>query len=341
MAHAPIKPEKLAALAAAALEQNLVIPALFRREGIDQFRGAKDDTINVKVEGVLPYRTYGWRNDRSASLVYDEYSERKVAITFGDDLYSGVILTDEQAEMDFAGWTKLVNKQAEAIGRGLEYEAVDAFDATPFEVEIELDEADLRGGLILLRKIMNKLNAPGERTIIVNADLEAALLADDNLSLASSVGDRLAENAAEEAVIGRRLGFNFVGANEMGSYSVATTPGAYILYTAAPSVPGSVAFGASAAVNGVALRWVRAYDIDKLREKSVVNAYHTFDYVDDPLVYQNGSGQPAVSTANHFVRAVKVTLGSENAFEIDNSELATITGLTSTDGINDGDAPGA
>ena len=40
-------------------------------------------------------------------------------MSFGDDIYSGVKLTDEQNEMDFAGWTKLAGKQVEAIGRGL------------------------------------------------------------------------------------------------------------------------------------------------------------------------------------------------------------------------------
>jgi hypothetical protein len=336
MAHTIVKPEKLVQVAAAALEQNLVIPALFRREGIDQFRGAKDDTINVVVDGVLPYRTYGWRNDRSTSLQYDEYADRKVALTFGDDIYNAVKLTDEQSEMDFNGWTKLVTKQAEAIGRGLEYKAVDAFDETPFEVQVTLDEADLRGGLILLRKVFNKLQVPGTRTIIADADLEAALLADTDLAIASSVGDRIAENAAEEAVIGRRLGFNIVAVNELSGYSVATTPGAYIFYTAAPSVPASVPFGASASVNGVALRWVRAYDLDKLQDRSVLNAYHSFRYVDDPLIRRGNDDQPQASAANHFVRAVKVTLGAANAVELGNAELAAFTGLTSTDGSNDG-----
>jgi hypothetical protein len=337
MAHTIVKPEKLVQVAAAALEQNLVIPALFRREGIDKFRGAKDDTINVVVDGVLPYRTYGWRNNRSTSITFDEYTDRKVALNFGDDIYSAVKLTDEQSEMDFNGWAKLVSKQAEAIGRGLEYKAVDAFEATPFEVVVTLNEADLRGGLILLRQVFNKLQVPGERTIIAEADLEAALLADSDLAIASSVGDRIAENAAQEAIIGRRLGFNIVTANEMNGFSVAATPGAYIFYTAAPSVPASVPFGASASVNGVALRWVRSYDLEKMQDRSLLNAYHSFRYVDDPLVIKDGAtNQAYASTTNHFVRAVKVVLGGANTVEIADDELAEFTGMTSTDGVNDG-----
>jgi hypothetical protein len=132
--HQVVKPEKIAAAAATLLEQSLVVPAVFRREGIEQFKGAKNDTINVKVEGVLPFRTYGWRNDRSTEIQFDEYAEKTVAVTFGDDIYSAVMLTDEQNDFDLQGWAKLVSKQTDAIARGLEYKAVDYLRAAPYEI---------------------------------------------------------------------------------------------------------------------------------------------------------------------------------------------------------------
>lgn len=337
--HTPVKPEKVIATGVAVLEQNLVLPALFTRQTADAFKGAKDDTLNMVVDGVLPYRKYGWRNNRSTSIQFDQYTERKIAITFGDDLYSAVELTDEQANFDFAGWEKLVSKQVEAIGRGMEYEAVAAFDATPFEVVVTLDEDDLRGGLVKLRQIFNRLMVPGERTLICNGDLEAALLGDDKLNLAQNVGDSIAAKAVQEAFIGKRLGFNITSAVEMGDYSVATTPGAYVLYTAAPAVPQSAGFGATASSNGVSLRWVRGFDIDKGVEKSVVSAYHTFRYVDDPLVVRNVEADPTqgvASTVNHFVRAVKVVLGSAYDVELSNQELEDFSGIESTDGTSNG-----
>lgn len=337
--HTPVKPEKIIATGAAVLEQNLVIPALFARQGADAFKGAKDDTINYTVDGVLPYRKYGWRNNRATSLQFDTYTERKVPITFGDDLYNGVALTDEQANFDFAGWEKLVTKQVEAIGRGLEYEAVDAFDATPFEVVVQLDQADLRGSLVKLRSVFNKLMVPGQRTLLCNADLEAALLNDDDLNLAQNVGDALADRAVTEAIIGRRLGFSIASANEMGAYSVASVPSAYVLYTAAPAVPASAGFGATASANGVALRWVRGFDINTNVEKSVVSAYHTFRYIKDPLVARISADDPSqavLSTTEHFVRAVKVTVGSGYSVELANQELEDFTGIESTDGTSDG-----
>jgi hypothetical protein len=151
--HQVVKPEKIAATAAVLLEQQLIVPGTFRREGIDQFKGAADDTINIKVEGVLPFRTYGWRNDRSTEIQFDTYAERKIAITFGGDIYSGVKLTDEQNEFDLPGWAKLARKQTEAISRGLEHYATEHLLNAPYAVTLGVASTALRSGLIRARAI--------------------------------------------------------------------------------------------------------------------------------------------------------------------------------------------
>lgn len=338
MVHTIEKAEELVLTGAAALEDNLVLPATFRREGIDKFRGARDDTVNVVVDGVLPYRTYGWRNNRSTSLVFDEYSDRKVAVSFGDDIYSAVRLTDEQAEMDFDGWTKLASKQVEAIGRGLEQKAAAFLQDAPYEVAVQLDEADLRGSLAKLSVVFDKLMVPGQRTVLCGADLQVALLSDDKLAAAENIGETDAQSALRNATLLRRYNFEFVKANELTSgEAYAITPGGFIFLTAAPSVPQSVPFGATASVDGVALRWIRDYDSEKLQDRSIFNAYQDFHFVDDPLIgVDAGTKQAYVSDVNHFVRGVKVTVGTGYAIEVGNSELAAITGLESTDGTEDG-----
>lgn len=333
MVHTIEKAEKLVLTAAAALEDSLVIPAVFRREGIDKFRGAKDDTVNVVVDGVLPFRTYGWRNNRSTSLTFDDYSDRKVAVSFGDDIYSAVRLTDEQNEMDFGGWAKLATKQTDAIGRGLEQKAVAALDNAPYEIEVTLATGDLRGSLAKLSVIFDRLQVPGKRTILCDTDLQIALLTDDKLAIADNIGEADAQSALKNATLARRYNFEFVKANELKpGESVALTEGGFIFLTAAPSVPQSVPFGATASVNGVALRWIRDYDSEKLQDRSIFNAYQDFSYVDDALVGVNPSTKQAyVSTANHFVRAVKVKMGSTYNVEVGNSELNAITGIVDSD----------
>lgn len=326
--HQIVKPEKIVQTAVVALEESLVIPATFQREGIDNYKGADDDTINVIVEGVLPYRSYGWRNDRSTSLVFDEYKERKVPVTFGGDIYSGVRLTDEQNDMDLQGWAKLASKQTETIGRGLERKAVDCAQAAPYEVVVQLDEANLKTSLIKLRAIMNKLRVPGGRRLLLGDDIEAAILDDDRLNLASAVGDAEAQTALREATIGRKYQFDFVTASELPSdEGIAMFDSAFIFATGAPSVPQSVPFGASASYEGVALTWLRDYETEKRRDRSVFNTYQGFRYVDDVLIGTDADGQAFVSEKEHFVRAVKVVLGSSFSVDIDDTELRTITGI--------------
>lgn len=334
--HPVVKPEKIAATAAAALEQQLVVPTVFTREGIENFVGAEGDTINVKVEGVLPYRTFGWRADRATAVVeLDTYKERTVPVTFGGDMYSGVGLTDEQFKMDFDGWAKLATKQTEAIGRGLEYEACDAVRDAPYEVVVTLDRDSIRTSIIQLKGIMDALKAPGRRTILANPELEALLLSDQTLSSVLHVGEGDGLSALHEATLGRRFGFDFVSATDLAD-SVSMTEGAFIFATGAPDVPESVPFGASASVNGVAIRWIRDYDSMKFRDRSIFNLYYGYRHVTDPLLYRDRLGQAFVTEGNHFVRAVKVEIGNDFGVEVGNEDLADATGLASTDGTNDG-----
>jgi hypothetical protein len=341
--HDVIKPEKIAATAAVALEESLVVPAVFQREGIDQFKGAKGDAINIKVEGVLPYRTYGWRNDRSTEIQFDTYAEKTVQVTFGDDVYSGVQLTDEQNDFDLNGWAKLMAKQTEAVGKGLEYEAVDYLLKAPYSVTLggAVSGRSLRKTLIRAREVMNKFRVPKEqRTLLVGSGWENELLSDPDLNLASNVGEAEAVSALKEATLGRRYGFNIVTSDELpADTAVAMVSSAFIFATGAPSVPQSVPFGAAASYNGVALRWIRDYDATRLTDRSIVNTYKGFRIVEDFLVGRDAQtpSQGFVSENQHFVRAIKLDLDATADVLPDPDgpdekaqELAAITGIAGT-----------
>ncbi|MEU4984899.1 hypothetical protein [Streptomyces sp. NPDC021969] len=341
--HDVIKPEKIAATAAVALEESLVVPAIFQREGIDQFKGARGDAINVKVEGVLPYRTYGWRNDRSTEIQFDTYAEKTVQVTFGDDVYSGVQLTDEQNDFDLNGWAKLMSKQTEAVGKGLEYEAVDYLLKAPYAVTLggAVANRSLRKTLIRAREVMNKFRVPKEqRTLLVGSGWENELLSDPDLNLASNVGDAEAVTALREASLGRRYGFNIVTSDELpANTAIALVSSAFIFATGAPSVPQSVPFGAAASYNGVALRWIRDYDATRLTDRSIVNTYKGFRIVEDFLVGRDAQtpSQGFISENQHFVRAIKLDLDADvdalpdpDGPDEKAQELAAITGIAGT-----------
>ncbi|MFF7800246.1 hypothetical protein [Streptomyces olivaceus] len=341
--HDVVKPEKIAATAAVALEESLVVPAVFQREGVDQFKGAKGDAINIKVEGVLPYRTYGWRNDRSTEIQFDTYAEKTVQVTFGDDVYSGVQLTDEQNDFDLNGWAKLMAKQTEAVGKGLEYEAVDYLLKAPYAVTLggAVSGRSLRKTLIRAREVMNKFRVPKEqRTLLVGSGWENELLSDPDLNLASNVGDAEAVSALKEASLGRRYGFNIVTSDELpADTAVALVSSAFIFATGAPSVPQSVPFGAAASYNGVALRWIRDYDATRLTDRSIVNTYKGFRIVEDFLVGRDAQtpSQGFISEHQHFVRAIRLDLDAPEDVLPDPDgpdekaqELAAITGIAGT-----------
>ncbi|WAB08714.1 major capsid protein [Streptomyces phage Andris] len=336
--HVIVKPEKIAATAAVALEQSLVVPALFQREGIDAYKGAENDTINVKVEGVLPFRTYGWRNDRSAPISFDDYSEKTVAVSFGGNTYSAVKMTDEQRDMDLGGWTKLMAKQTEAIGRGLERGAVDTLLNEQYAVTLAGAKSgrDLRGVLIRAREVLNRFMVPREgRVLLVGSAWETALLSDDKLNLAGNVGEQEAVSALREASIGRRFGFDIVVSLEVpADAAFALHRSAFIFATGAPTVPSSVT-GGTASHNGVALRWLQDYDANYLTDRSVVNTYRGFRSIKDQLIGINaGTGQAYVSTHEHFVRAIKLDLDltadvlpDPDGPDAKQQELAAITGI--------------
>ena len=324
-----VKPQKLAATAVGVLEQELLVPNLFQKESVDQYKGAEDDTISVKVEGVLPFHEYAWRNDRSSGIVFDQYSERKIPVTFGGNFYSAVKVTDEQYDFDIDQWGKLLTPQSKAVARGLGRAAVSTLTSQTYNVTIGNAEQNLRGAIIEARRVLNAFNVPDDqRYLLVGTDFESALLNDDKLNLAQNVGDGEAESILLNATIGRRFGFTIVVDQTIPSDAAYAFAGsAFIFANAAPTVPQSVPFGATASFEGVSLRWVRDYDSEHMQDRSVVNTYAGFRSVEDVLVgWDEVNKVEKVSASEYFVRGVKVLLDGASDYPAAAGELATITG---------------
>jgi hypothetical protein len=326
-----VKPQKLAATAVGMLEQELVIPNLFEKEGIDQFKGAEDDTISVTVEGVLPFREYAWRNDRSKPIEFDIYKERKIAVTFGGNVYSAVKLTDEQYDFDLPSWATLLRPQVKAVARGLSRRAVSTLIGQTYAVTIGNAGANLRAAMIEARRVLNKFNVPDDaRYLLVGSDFESALLTDEKLSLAQNVGDAEAQSALRNATLGDRYGFRIIVDQTIPADTAYAFAGsAFIFLSGAPSVPQSVPFGATTSFEGIAMRWVRDYDPSYMQDRSVVNTYAGFRAVTDVLVGWDGANNTeVVSSQEHFVRGVKLTLTGASVYPDARSELAKITSIS-------------
>lgn len=329
--HILVKPQKLIATAVGMLSDELIIPQLFQKESIDKFKGAENDTVNVPVEGVLPFRDYAFRNDRTSPIEFDSITERKIPVSFGGNVYSAVKLTDEQYDFDLNGWSDVLRPQVKAVARGLGRRAVNTLTNQAYNVTIGNAGVNLRGALIEARAVLNKFHAPTEnRYMLVGSSFEAALLEVDKLVLASSVGDDRASAAVTNATLGQLFGFKIiVDLTIPADAAYAFASSGFIFVSGAPAVSASVPFGATTSFENIALRWVRDYDPTYMQDRSVVNTYAGFRSVTDVLVrWDNGANSEVVSTGEHFVRGIKLLLDGASDYPAAASELAIFTGVS-------------
>lgn len=335
--HTQVKPEKIAATAAVAIDTEAVLPNVFQKESFDAYKGTEGDSVTIRVEGVLPWRTYPWRNDRSQPIEFDRYSERKYSVSLAGQKYSAVQLTDEQYNMDFNGWSKLVVKQGEAVGRGLQWECGQYLTSQDnYDITVGVSDSDIDAGLRRLRRVARGIHMPGweNATLLVGADFEEAILADSRLGLASAVGDQIASTALREATIGRLRGMNVVVSEAIADdEAVLVGQGGFVMANAAPVVPQSVKFGATGSHNGFSTQLIQQYNGHYRMDESVLTTWFGFRTVKDPLYATTPEGQGRISDTEYFVRAVKVKLNGEGGFRsdlsaADKTELSKITGVS-------------
>jgi hypothetical protein len=334
-----VQPQKLAAVAAEIIEQRLVVPGLFQREGFEQFQGAEGDTVYIRVPGILPAREItNFRAERTTPINFDAYTERKISVTLSGNTYQATKLQDEQKDWDHIRWTRVIGTQAEAVARKLEKKAVDLVENQTYLATIAgtgVSQRTMRKALIKLRSVANKFRMPTEgRTLVIGTDVEEAILNDEKLVLADAVGTDMATASVREATIGRLYGMNIVVSQEISSdKGYLFVPSAFVMSTAAPAVPQS-ATGGSAGARTIAARWVLDYDPTVLAERSVVNLYNGVRSVKDVLLNADGTDViRANDTVGEFlIRAV--------AFDLDASADALPNADVNGDADGVGGTPG-
>lgn len=353
--HSVVKPQKIVDLGTGMLEDELIIPNLFQKEGVDNFVGTENDTYNVKVEGVLPFHDYEFRSGSATSstpgvrqaVTFDLYEERTYPVKFQGRVFNGVAVTDEQADFDLARWGKLLGPQVKAISRGLQRRAVNTLVGQDYAVTIGDAAADLKGSLIEARRVLNKFNVPREgRYLVIGTDVESLILSDEKLTLTANVVDARAESALAEASIGRLYGFSVVVDQTVPSDEAFAFAGnGFIFLNAAPSIPASKSGdGATQSLEGVSMRWLQDYDSDHFVDRSICDTYVGFREVVDVLVGWNPTAEKeVVSAKEHFVRGINLKLDGASVYPSAGAvtwatydpatvtaeqELALITGVT-------------
>ncbi|WP_411140111.1 P22 phage major capsid protein family protein [Streptomyces sp. x-80] len=302
MANAFLKSETIAATALGLLERELVLSNLVWSNAGFDFTGAKADSVTVRIPAQLNAREYDWRNDRSEDIVLDELAEDSLTVQLNKDIYSAVAVTDEELTLDIRDFgSQVLQPQVNAVAKAIDAGVANMIETATYSVPaIAIDEKDPFPAFIDARAALNKNEVPtNDRTLLIGADVETALLKSGRLNDVSKSGS---DSALRQAMIGNLAGFNLVTSNAINPRAAyAFVPSAFVLATRAPAIPAGVTTGSSQSYNGLAMRWVRDYDAAKLRDRSIVNLYAGFNVMTDPV----GGGK---NPAKRLVRAVKLDM---------------------------------
>jgi hypothetical protein len=271
-----LKPEVIARTALDLLQREIVLPRLVWRFGQADFAGAKDDTITLRLPAVLTARDYEWRT-RTAAIVIDDLTEIGVDVSLDTHPYSAVAVTDEQLTLDIISFgAQVLVPQVRAVAERLENLIATTLGGAIVPADAELPHAigttDGYVTAVEARKQLNIQNVPmAGRVLLLGANLEADFLNSDHLTLVDQSGS---DSALRDGTLGRILGFTVVTSNAIDpdiGYAFHATAVAF--GNVAPVVPDGATAGASESLDGLAMRWLRDYDPNYLRDRSVVSAF--------------------------------------------------------------------
>lgn len=311
MAHDLLKAEQIAAQALGLLQRELVLPR-YTWNASDYFAarhpGRKDDVVNLPVPAILDAREYEWRT-RTSPIITDDLEETKVPIGLDKHCYSAVGVTDEEMTLDITTFGETVTTpQMRAVGEKLEGYIAGGLEAAPWKETIawpvggELAKSGY-DVLVDARKVLNDGNVPkSDRIALIGSGVEAAFLKDPHLHEFERAGDA---DAFREAQIGRIAGFTLVQSNSIPEDAMYVYHRSAIAHVQlAPIVPDGVPYGAVRTAFGMSMRWIRDYDANFLRDRSVFSAFSGVSSVNDDTAINTTTGARELTGKNR--RGVKV-----------------------------------
>lgn len=308
MANDFLKAETIAAQALGLLKREVVLPRLITARPISDFRGAKDDTVSLRVPAVLTARDYEWRT-RTADIVVDDITETKVDVVLDKHPYHAGAITDEQMTLDIANFgSQVLQPQARAVGEKMEDYIAAEMAAAPItnSVTFTVGTDEPYEVAVDMRKILNDNNVPmTDRVLLLGSAFEAAFLKSDKLSDVDRSGG---DSALRSAIIGNVAGFTVVTSNAIAEnvgYAMHRT--AFVYAMAAPMVPDGVSFGSSQTYEGLSMRWIKDYEPARLRDRSIVSSFFGVSSVDDgPDTADGVDPEGAGNLDLENIRAVKL-----------------------------------
>lgn len=287
-----LTPETIVRASLGLLAREIVLPRLVFTDAQADFSGQVGDTITIRVPATATARDYEFRT-RTAPIVVDELNETGVPLALDKHPYHATAVTDEQLSLDIRSFgEQVLAPQTRAVAERIEGYIAGAMTAATYATTVPFVEGTDDPYLVAVacRKALNKASVPfGGRTLLLGADVDAAFLASDKLVKVNESGSN---SALREASLGRIAGFDVVTSNSIpATEAYAFHRTAFAFVSVAPVVPDGVTFGRGETYQGLGLRWIRDYDSNFMRDRSVVSAF---------------AGATAIAEGGSVKRAVKI-----------------------------------
>ncbi|MFD4442517.1 Ig-like domain-containing protein [Nocardia sp. NPDC058519] len=293
------KPTRVVDTAIGLLLREIVLPRIVWTNGIGDFSGTLQDTVDIRI----PARTTARRRELRATgsdrnIQLDSLSETKIPVQLTDDVYNAVPVTDEELTLDITDFGRqIILPQVRAVVEGLEDDIAAMIQGATYEttVHVGTGSGDTWKAYVAARKALNTADVPmANRTLVGGAGWEAALLTDPQFVQYDHTGDS-ANTALRDAKIGRIGNTEFITSNALREgEAYLYHKSAFIFANRAPLVPRGAVYGAVRAEEGLSLRAIQDYDAMTSTDRSIINSYAGYKAVTDG--------------ADGFVRGVRLLL---------------------------------
>lgn len=186
MANTFLQASRIAAMALGLLQREIVLPRLVWRFALSDFRGAKDDTVTLRLPAIATARDYEWRT-RTNPIVIDDLTEKPVDIKLDRQPYSAVAITDEQLTLDIVDFAaQVLTPQVRAVAERIEGYIATAMSGAPYKETLTFNALTDEAQTVNLGPASAgtvTINVDGQATgnIAYNADLAAIQAAIDAL----------------------------------------------------------------------------------------------------------------------------------------------------------------
>lgn len=293
MPHVFVKPSLVVQTAVEILQRQRVLQALVTTDGLGDFGGSNNDTINIRVPAIAGAHTRTLRaSDRT--LTTDDLVEYSIPVQLTEHVYSAIKLTDEQRTLDISDFSRQVLlPQVSAVAYKLEDLVADLVDSPSYDEVLAINPADTFPAFIDARRKLNDANVPdANRVLVVGSSIEAAILKDDQFRQFQQSGD---SNALRRAYLGDIAGMRVFRSNAIASDTAYEWhPTAFVYVNRAPRMSEGVVASASYAADNVALRWLADWSYTEIGLRSLVDVFTGYKVITEA----DGS----------FVRGVKMRL---------------------------------